>query len=97
MTPLRTRYTAEAAALIRKFHPDVKREIRQGLRHLVEHPLAGHELHFELAGFRSYRVRTYRILYRYDEQERMLDIFYVGHRRDVYESFRALLLGREQP
>lgn len=93
MRPLKVRHTLEAASLIRKLHPEVKRHIRQAIRQLGEHPLLGHELQFELAGFRSHRVKTYRIIYRYDERHRSLDIYYVGHRRNVYESFRALLLG----
>jgi mRNA-degrading endonuclease RelE of RelBE toxin-antitoxin system len=94
MTPLRVRYTPEAAALIRKFHPDVKRLVRGGIRLLLESPLAGHELRLELAGFRSYRVASYRIIYRYDEREGWLDVYYAGHRRNVYESFRELLVDR---
>ena len=93
MTPLRARYTPEASALIRTLHPDVKRDVRQAIRHLLDHPLAGHELQLDLAGFRSYRMRTYRIIYRYDERARSIDVLFVGHRRDVYESFRSLLLG----
>jgi addiction module RelE/StbE family toxin len=95
VTPLRARYTPEAATLIRTLHPEVKRHIRQAIRHLLDHPLAGHELQFELAGFRTFRMRTYRIIYRYDERTRSIDVVFVGHRRDVYESFRSLLMGRE--
>lgn len=92
MKALRVRYTPEAAALIRKLHPEVKRRIRGGLRDLLENPLLGHELRFELSAFRSYRVKDYRILYQYNESESFIEVYFVGHRRDVYESFRALLM-----
>ncbi len=46
---------------------------------------------FELAGFRSLRVSRYRVIYRVGESERVLEIHLVGVRRDVYETFRALL------
>ncbi len=95
MRALRARYTPEATALIRKLHPEVKRLIRDGIRHLTENPLSGHELRFELSGFRSYRVRNYRILYRLNEQERFVEVYFVGHRRDVYESLRDLLIEKE--
>ena len=93
MIPMRPRYTPEAAALIRKFHPDVKRMIRAAIRRLLESPLSGHELRLELSGFRSYRAASYRIIYRYDERENLLDVYYAGHRRNVYESLRDLLAG----
>ncbi|NGZ08871.1 MAG: type II toxin-antitoxin system RelE/ParE family toxin [Nitrospira sp. LK70] len=64
MKGYRARYTPEAAERIRKFHPQVKQEIKEGIRELLISPLAGHALQFELAGLRSYRVRTYRIIYR---------------------------------
>lgn len=95
MKVYRGRYTPEAAERIRKFHPQVKREIKEGIRELLLSPLAGHSLQFELAGLRSYRVRTYRIIYRINNDESCLDIVFVGPRRNVYEELRTLLLARE--
>jgi mRNA interferase RelE/StbE len=91
MKALRARYTPEAADLIRKLHPDIKRRIREAIRGLIESPLQGHELRFDLSGLRSRRVRSHRIIYRYNGNDRIVDILFVGHRRDVYESFRDLL------
>ena len=88
----RVRYTPEAAALIRRLHPEVKRIVRDGIRALLKKPLLGHELHLELSGFRSHRVKTYRILYQINNPEGSLDVLFVGHRRDIYESFRSLLI-----
>jgi mRNA-degrading endonuclease RelE of RelBE toxin-antitoxin system len=90
----RARYTPEAAERIRKFHPQVKWEIKEGIRELLISPLAGHSLQFELAGLRSYRVRTYQIIYRIHDDESCLDIVFVGPRRNVYEELRTLLLAR---
>lgn len=94
MKSYRARYTPEAAARIRKFHPQVKREIKEGIRELLVSPLAGHALQFELAGLRSHRIRTYRIIYRIHDDESCLDIVFVGPRRNVYEELRTLLLAR---
>lgn len=94
MKGYRARYTPEAAERIRKFHPQVKQEIKEGIRELLISPLAGHALQFELAGLRSYRVRTYRIIYRIHDDESCLDIVFVGPRRNVYEELRTLLLAR---
>jgi mRNA interferase RelE/StbE len=87
-------YTPEAAERIRKFHPQVKREIKEGIRELLVSPLSGHALQFELAGLRSYRIRTYRIIYRLQDDDSCLDIIFVGPRRSVYEELRTLLLTR---
>jgi mRNA interferase RelE/StbE len=90
----RPRYTLEAADRIRKLHPQIKQEIRQGIKALLVSPLNGHTLQFELAGLRSYRIRTYRIIYRLNDDESCLDIVFVGPRRNVYEELRTLLFAQ---
>ena len=94
MKGYRPRYTLEAADRIRKLHPQIKQEIRQGIKALLVSPLNGHTLQFELAGLRSYRIRTYRIIYRLNDDESCLDIVFVGPRRNVYEELRTLLLAQ---
>lgn len=91
MRSYRARYTPEAAAIIRTLHPTVKAAVRRGIDELMKAPLAGHELQFELSGFRSFRVSRYRIIYRINEDHSCIEIHYVGPRRDIYESFRELL------
>lgn len=83
---MKVRYTAEAASLIQKLHPQIKRLVRQAIRDLRDNPLLGHELH--LSAFRSYRVKGYRVLYQVNG---FLEVYYVGRRRDVYESLQAFL------
>jgi mRNA interferase RelE/StbE len=95
MKALRARYTPEAVVLIRKLHPEIKHLVRKGIRTLLENPLLGHELQLDLSGFRSYRIRNYRVVYQINSHENFLEVYFVGHRRDVYESFRALLLEKE--
>jgi mRNA-degrading endonuclease RelE of RelBE toxin-antitoxin system len=85
------RYTPEAAARIRKLHPHIKADICQGIRELLESPLAGHPLHFDLEGYRSFRVRTYRVIYRVNDENSAVEIVFVGVRRSVYEELQALL------
>ena len=95
MRPYRPRYTPEVAGRIRKLHPEVKQEIRRAIRTLLSAPLLGRELQFELSGYHSYRVRTYRIIYRINDDDAMLDIVFIGPRRTVYEELKALLKERE--
>ena len=83
------------AGRIRKLHPGVKREIPTAIRSLLSAPLLGRELQFELSGYHSYRVRTYRIIYRINDEDAMLDVVFIGPRRTVYEELKALLKERE--
>jgi len=92
---LRAGFTPEAASLIGKLHPEAKRMIRSAIRSLIENPFQGRELQLDLAGFRSYRVRSYRIIFCLNDEKGILEVYYAGHRRDVYESFRELLMKGE--
>ena len=97
MRAYRARYTPEASAIIRKLHPTIKTAVRAGINAIIEAPLVGRELQFELRGFRSLRVGRYRIIYQINEEGSCIEVHYVGPRRDVYESFRNLLSGRRPP
>jgi mRNA-degrading endonuclease RelE of RelBE toxin-antitoxin system len=92
----RARYIPEAAIRIRKLHPQIKREIREGIKALLDAPLSGHELHFELAGYRSLRVRTQRVVYQINDEDGTVDIILVGPRRSIYEELRTMLLEQER-
>jgi len=85
------RYTPEAAGRIRKLHPEVKQKIREAIRLLMDAPLSGHMLQQELFGYRSFRVRTYRIMYGLNDEERTIDVVFVGPRRNVYEELLSLV------
>ena len=65
--------------------PNVKRKVRASLRFLESDPLTGKPLERELAGYRSYAIPPYRIIYRIDSSGRAVKVFLVEHRRDVYE------------
>ena len=92
----RPRYTPEAAERIRRLHPQIKADIKHGIRVLLESPLTGHPLHFDLAGYWSYRVRAYRIIYRVNDDKVAVDLVFVGVRRTVYEELQALLRDRSR-
>ena len=87
----RIRLTKEAGKLISKCHPETKRIIKAALKDLQTEPHVGHDLEEELSGFKSMRVKRYRIVYKINEEEKSLDVYYIGHRRDVYEQFRLML------
>jgi mRNA interferase RelE/StbE len=87
----RVRFTPEAARLVARFPPEVKKLIRSAIDELREDPSRGSELVEEFTGYRSLKPKRYRIIYRINEAEAMIEIYHAGHRRDVYETLRALL------
>jgi len=91
MKKLRLKFTPEAARLIAKLHPEAKKLIKTGLDELRQNPFLGDDLQQELSGFKSCKIKRYRVLYAIDEEEGAIQVYYVGHRRDVYEEFRDLL------
>ena len=91
MREIRIKFTPEAARLLSKLHPEGKKFIKEGLTELRQNPYLGHVLQQELSGFKSYKIKRYRILYDINEEEGAIQVYYVGHRRDVYEQFRDLL------
>ena len=97
MRRYRARYTPDAAARIRALHPQIKRDIRDAIRGLLLDPLAGKPLQWELAGFRSLRVRQYRIVYRLGEATASIDIVFVGVRKTIYEELQAMLMRERHP
>jgi len=85
------RFTPEAARLLSTLHPDNKKLIKATLHELKKNPYLGDELQEELFSFRSLKPKRYRIIYNVDDEKKIIKIFYIGHRRDVYEKFRLLL------
>lgn len=82
---------------IRALHPQVKRDVREAIRALLLDPLLGKPLQWELAGFRSLRVRQHRIVYRLSEATGSIDIAFVGIRKSIYEELQAMLLRERHP
>ena len=91
MTVYKIKFTPEAARLLSKLHPDNKKLIKIGLKELAKNPDTEGNLQEELSGFKSYKLRRYRIIYKMMEEQKAIHIYYIGHRSDVYEQFQHLL------
>ena len=91
MKNIRLKFTLEAARLLAILHPEAKKLIKASLEELPQNPYLGDDLQQELSGFKSYKIKRYRVLYDINEEEEVIQVYYVGHRRDVYEQFRDLL------
>ena len=92
MRSYRIRFTPEASRLIARLQPEVKKFVRSAIDDLRKDPYQGSELAGEFAGYRALKPKRYRIIYRVSEEESFLEIFHVGHRRDIYETLRTLLM-----
>jgi mRNA interferase RelE/StbE len=91
MKKWKMRFTPEASRLLSKLHPENKRRIKKALGELQQDPYPGKDLQEELSGFKSLRIKKYRVVYNINEEEKIIQILYIGRRSDVYEQFRHLL------
>ena len=92
MKKWKIRFTPEASRLLSKLHPENKKLIKQVLTELRQQQYTGKDLHEELSGFKSLRLKQYRIIYNIDEEKKFVQIYHIGHRKDVYEQFKRLLI-----
>lgn len=70
--------------LIRGLHPHIKKKVRFSLEKVVNCPYTGKALKEELAGFYSYRIGNFRIIYRISEHK-VIELVAIGPRRTIYE------------
>jgi len=62
-----------------------EQRINDALSEIREYPIMGKPLTRELTGSFSYRIGVYRIIYKINEKEKLVDIITAGHRATVYE------------
>jgi mRNA interferase RelE/StbE len=87
----------EIQQLIRKMHPDLKKKVRASLGIIMSTPSSGKALMDELSGLRSFRVRSFRIIYRIAGAER-IELVAIGPRKRIYEeTVRILQRKKKQP
>ena len=91
MKKWKIRFTPESSRLLSKLHPDNKVQVKKALTELRQNPFTGKDLQEELSGFKSRRLKQYRIIYNINEEENFIQIYHIGQRRDIYEQFRRLL------
>jgi len=62
MKKWKIRFTPESSRLLSKLHPDNKVQVKQALTELRQNPFTGKDLQEELSGFKSLRLKQYRII-----------------------------------
>jgi mRNA interferase RelE/StbE len=84
-------YSETSRNQIRRLHPQIKAAVKATLKRLQEEPFKGKLMEKELSGYLSLRTRRFRVIYRVKPEEQIVEIHYVGHRKDIYELFRESL------
>jgi mRNA interferase RelE/StbE len=70
--------------LIRTMHPSLKKKLKSSMKMILSDPYSGKVLLDELAGLRSFRVSSFRIIYRIKDREQ-IELVAVGPRERIYE------------
>jgi mRNA interferase RelE/StbE len=86
--PYRLLYLPGAAKDIRALPGDVAGRVRKGVERLAEDPRLGKRLAGELVPFWSYRVGDYRVVYEIREEQLVVLLVMIEHRRAIYERAR---------
>jgi mRNA interferase RelE/StbE len=81
-------YLPGAEKDIQSLPGSVLKRVRRGLERLAENPGLGKPLHGQLAPFWSYRVSDYRAVYEIRDEELVVLVVMLGHRREIYERAR---------
>ena len=92
MKKWKMRFAPESSRLLSKLHPENKKLIKQALTELRIDPHIGKDLQEELSGFKSLKLKQYRIIYNINEEKNFIQIYHIGRRRDIYEQFKRLLI-----
>jgi mRNA interferase RelE/StbE len=91
MKKWKMRFTSESSRLLSKLHPENKKLIKKALTELKQNPYVGKDLQEELSGFKSLRLKHYRIIFNINEEKNFIQIYHIGRRKDVYEQLKRLL------
>ena len=76
--------------LVRTMHPSLKKKVKFSLKIILSEPYSGKALMEELAGLRSFRVSSIRIIYRIKDP-RQIELVTIGPRERIYEdTFRII-------
>jgi mRNA interferase RelE/StbE len=70
---------------LKKLPAHVKARVLLAIEELVSNPFAGIRLRGELDGLLRWRTGDYRIVYKIDEEKRLVVLLDVGPRRAIYD------------
>lgn len=73
-----------AAKALEKIARDERLRIISAIDQLRDNPAAGSVLKGEFSGLRRIRVGSYRVVYEVQDQQLVILVIRIGHRREVY-------------
>lgn len=77
--------TKRANKEIGKFPLWVQNKISKAFDKLKENPLAGEKLHGELSGDYKLRVGDYRVVYKFNSKQSLVEVLKIEHRQGAYK------------
>ena len=80
--PRSVRISRRAEKVLEALDARLQEQLKAALRELSTNPLLGKKLKGEFEGLRSYRLSTFRIIYRLSELA--VEVVFLDHRKDVY-------------
>ena len=84
-------YSETSREQIKSLHPQIKLTVKSHIKILQDNPYVGKVLERELSGYYSLKMKRFRVIYEIDHQNHIVQIHYVGHRKDIYEVFKNFL------
>lgn len=76
--------------LVRAMHPSLKKKVKASLEIILSEPYSGKALMDELSGLRSFRISSFRIIYRIKEPQQ-IELVVIGPRERIYqETYRII-------
>lgn len=81
----KVRVSTHAASQIKKLPEKIQEAVIESFRELKDEPYMGKKLSRELSGRYSYRISVYRVVYKINEKDKIVEILSAGHRSRVYD------------
>jgi mRNA interferase RelE/StbE len=76
--------------LIKTMAPSLKKKVKASLKIILSEPYSGKALMEELSGLRSFRISSFRIIYRIKGHDQ-IELVAIGPRERIYqETFRII-------
>ena len=80
--PRNVRLSRRAEKALDSIDPARQEYLKHAIRELSHDPLLGKKLKGEFEALRSFRMGSFRIVYRFTTK--LLEVVYIDHRKDVY-------------
>ncbi len=81
----KVRISTHAENQIKKLPEKIQDAVIESFRELKDSPYMGKKLFRELSDRFSYRISVYRIIYKINEKDKIINILSAGHRATVYD------------